>query len=105
MSVDMLCTKCKKKVMKLVAGIEGIDSIVLGPSKSSVTVIGDADPSEIIRKIRKFRKSARFVSIGPPKEEKKDEKKDIGPCIPKICQKCDLWYVIREDDYNYCSIL
>ncbi|KAG1342817.1 putative Heavy metal-associated domain [Cocos nucifera] len=100
-SVDLLCTKCKKKVMKLVAGIEGIDSIVLAPSKGSVTVIGDADPSEIIRKIRKFRKSAQFVSIGPPKEEKKD----TDPRFPRVCQKCDVWYVIGEDDYNYCSIL
>lgn len=104
-SVDMLCNKCKKKVMQLVAGIEGIDSIVLAPSKRLVTVIGDADPSEIIRKIRKFRKSAQFVSIGPSKDEKKDEKKDTGPCFPRICQKCDVWYVIGEDDYNYCSIL
>ncbi|KAJ4965700.1 hypothetical protein NE237_017549 [Protea cynaroides] len=117
-SVELLCSKCKKKVMKLIAGIEGINSIALDPSKSTVSVTGDADPFEIIRQVRKFRKSAKFVSVGPPKDEKnekneknekkeKKEKKDISPCvsIPNTCQKCNVWYVVREDDYNYCSIL
>ncbi|OVA08747.1 Heavy metal-associated domain [Macleaya cordata] len=103
-SVDLLCSKCKKKVMKLIAGIEGINSIVLDPTKSTVTVIGEADPVQIIKKVRKFRKSAEFISIGPSKDEKKDEKKDVYPYVPRTCQKCDVWYVVGED-YNYCSIL
>ncbi|KAK6938851.1 Heavy metal-associated domain, HMA [Dillenia turbinata] len=103
LSVDLLCSKCRKKVMKLMATIEGINSIVLDPSKSTVTVIGEADPLKIIKKARKFRKSAEIVSIGPPKEEKKDEK-DIIPSLPRMCQKCDVWYVVRED-FSYCNIL
>ncbi|KAK3425349.1 heavy metal-associated isoprenylated plant protein 2 [Eucalyptus grandis] len=106
-SVELLCSKCRLKVMKLVATIEGITSIVLDPSKNTVTVIGEADPAKIIKKVRKFRKSAHFVSIGPPKEDKKDEKKDVViPQTPKTCQRCDIWYVVAEDGfYNYCSIL
>ncbi|XP_010263595.1 PREDICTED: heavy metal-associated isoprenylated plant protein 3-like [Nelumbo nucifera] len=103
-SVDLFCSKCKKKVMKLVAGIEGISSIVLDSSKRTVTVIGEADPVDIIKKVRKFRKSAEIVSIVPSKEEKKDEKKDTNPYLPKTCHRCEEWYVIGED-YNYCSIL
>lgn len=92
--------------MKLIATIEGITSIVLDPSKSTVTVIGEADPVTIIKKVRKFRKSASVVSVGPPKEEKKDEKKDLlVPYAPKACQRCDVWYVIGEDYYSYCSIM
>ncbi|KAL6207462.1 hypothetical protein ACLB2K_018420 [Fragaria x ananassa] len=53
-------------------------------------VTGEADPVKIIHKVRKFRRSASVVSIGPPKpEEKKDEKKDshgLVPYIPKTCQ-------------------
>lgn len=102
--------------MKLVATVEGITSIVLDPSKNTVTVTGEADPVKIIHKVRKFRKSASVVSIGPPKpEEKKDEKKDgqkdghglgLVPYVPKTCQRCDVWYVVAQDGYySYCSIM
>ncbi|ONI32606.1 hypothetical protein PRUPE_1G375500 [Prunus persica] len=104
-SVELLCSKCRKKVMKLIATVEGITSIVLDPSKNTVTVTGDADPVKVIKKVRKFRKSASVVSIGPPQSEKKDEKKDLVPYPPKTCQRCDVWYVIAEDGYNYCSIM
>lgn len=104
-SVELLCSKCRQKVMKLIAKIEGITSIVIDPSKNTVTVVGEADPVKIIKKVREFRKSAAIVSIGPVKEEKKEEKKDVLiPVAPKICQRCDVWYVVGED-YSYCSIM
>ncbi|XP_055960223.1 inositol-pentakisphosphate 2-kinase isoform X2 [Mercurialis annua] len=117
-SVELLCSKCRQKVMKLISDIEGITSIVLDPSKNTVTVIGEADPVKIIRKVRKFRKSATIVSIGPPKEEKKDDKDKIKdfykdgivvpyavPYAPKTCQRCDVWYVVGDDFYSSCSIM
>lgn len=98
--------------MKLVAAIEGITSIVLDPSKCTVTVVGEADPVDIIKNVRKFRRSATIVSIGPPKDEKKDDTKKDSPSAstaipqtPRTCQRCDVWYVIAEDRYNYCSIM
>lgn len=93
--------------MKLIAMIEGITSIVLDPSKNTVTVIGEADPVKIVKNVRKFRKSATILSIGPPKDEKKDERKDAAVLYttPKTCQRCDVWYVINEDPYYYCSIM
>jgi inositol-pentakisphosphate 2-kinase len=113
--VELLCSKCRKKVMKLIATIEGITSIVLDPSKNTVTVIGEADPVKIICKVRKFRKSAAITSIGPPKEEKKDDpyKKDVMkdtkgmviPYTPKTCQRCDVWYVVNDDFYSYCTVM
>ncbi|KAF5182278.1 hypothetical protein FRX31_028135 [Thalictrum thalictroides] len=60
--------------MKLVADIEGINSIVADSSKSTLTVVGEADPVKIIKNVRKYRKSAQIVSIGAP--PKQDEKKD-----------------------------
>ncbi|KAJ6405804.1 hypothetical protein OIU84_013717 [Salix udensis] len=110
-SVELLCLKCRKKVMKLIATIEGITSIVLDPSKNTVTVIGEADPVKIICKVRKFRKSASITSIGPPKDEKKDDpnKKDVKgvviPFTPQTCQRCDVWYVVNDDFYSYCTIM
>ncbi|KAK1549425.1 hypothetical protein Q3G72_001944 [Acer saccharum] len=105
LSVELLCSKCRQKVMKLIAKVEGVTSIVIDPSKNSVTVIGEADPVKIIKKVREFKRSATIVSIGPPKEEKKDEKKDVIAVIPRTCQRCDVWYVVAEDYYSYCSIL
>ncbi|GLT57998.1 hypothetical protein SLA2020_309260 [Shorea laevis] len=106
LSVELVCCKCRQKVMKLIATVEGITSIVLDPSKNTVTVVGEADPVRIIKKVRKFRKSASIVSIGPPKDEKKDDRKDVMLCnTPMTCQRCDVWYVIGEDAYSYCSIM
>ncbi|KAK2660571.1 hypothetical protein Ddye_007104 [Dipteronia dyeriana] len=107
MSVELLCSKCRQKVMKLIAKVEGVTSIVIDPSKNSVTVIGEADPVKIIKRVREFRRSATIVSIGPPKEEKKDVivKKDVIAVTPQTCQRCDVWYVVAEDYYSYCSIL
>lgn len=102
--VELLCSKCRQRVMKLIATLEGITSIVLDPSKNTVTVIGEADPVKIIKKVRKHSGSATVVSVGPPKEEKKDEKKDV-PCTQKACQRCDVWYVVGQDYYSHCSIL
>lgn len=93
------------KVMKLISKIEGITSIVLDPSKSTVTVIGEADPVCIIKQVRKFSRTAQITSIGPPKEEKKDDKKDAIPSLPRTCQRCDVWYVLSDDYYSHCNIL
>ncbi|KAL6318069.1 hypothetical protein AAG906_031144 [Vitis piasezkii] len=107
-SVELLCSKCRQKVMKLIGAIEGITSVVLDPSKNTATVIGEADPVKIIKQVRKFKRSAMIVSIGPPKEEKKDDKSVSSQVhihsLPKICQGCDVWYVVGED-YHICSIL
>ncbi|GLT41089.1 hypothetical protein SLA2020_151790 [Shorea laevis] len=107
----MVCCKCRQKVMKLISTIEGITSIVLDPSKNTVTVVGEADPLRIINKVRTFRKSASIVSVGPPKVEKKDEKDERKDVMlytypaPKLCQGCDVWYVVGPGAYRYCPIL
>ena len=107
-SVELLCSKCRQKVMKLISSIEGITSVALDPSKNTATVIGEADPVKIIKQVRKFKKSAMIVSIGPPKDEKKDDKSVSSHVyihsLPKICQGCDAWYLVGED-YHICSIL
>ncbi|XP_031131880.1 heavy metal-associated isoprenylated plant protein 2-like [Ipomoea triloba] len=122
-SVDLRCSKCRFKVMKLISRVEGINSIALDVVKSTVTVIGEADPICIIKQVRKFRRSAQITSIGPPeqekkkeekkdekkdakKDEKKDEKKDAVCSLPSTtCQRCHVWYAIGEDHYSHCNIL
>lgn len=51
-------------------GINGVNSIVPNSSKSLATIVGNADPFEIIKKLRKLRRSVEFVNIGLQKEEK-----------------------------------
>ncbi|RDX65871.1 Heavy metal-associated isoprenylated plant protein 39, partial [Mucuna pruriens] len=107
------CSRCRQKVMKLIATIEGITSIVLNPEKNTVTVVGEADPVRIIKSVRKFRESADIVSVGPEKEGKKEEKKeketkDDVSHAPILCHRCNVWhhwYVTVEDGYSHCSIL
>ncbi|KAG7024186.1 hypothetical protein SDJN02_13000, partial [Cucurbita argyrosperma subsp. argyrosperma] len=63
------------------------------PPKNTITVIGEADPVKVIKKVRKFRKYAAILSVGPAKEEKKDgkkESKDVISHLPKTCCKCDV---------------
>ena len=95
--------------MKLIASVEDINSIALDPPKDTVTVIGEADPVRIIKKLRKCIKSAKIVSTGPHKEEKEEKKdpKKVEPiiCSPRLCRRCEVWYVIPEDNYGYCSIM
>ncbi|XAR61729.1 Inositol-pentakisphosphate 2-kinase [Bertholletia excelsa] len=96
---------CKRKVMKLISAIEGIDSIVLDPSKNTVTVIGEADPVCIINKVRKFRKCAEIKSVGPSKEEKPSQPKPPEISLPRTCQGCSVWNVVHGDIYSPCNIL
>ncbi|KAB2082484.1 putative cadmium-transporting ATPase [Gossypium arboreum] len=114
LSVELLCPKCRQKVMHVISELVGITSITLDPSKNTVMVTGEADPFKIIKKVRKFRKHASIVSIGAAKEEKKkdenkdekkDSRKDVVIYSPKTCQRCEVWYVVHDDLYHYCSIL
>ncbi|KAL4584279.1 hypothetical protein LXL04_008875 [Taraxacum kok-saghyz] len=123
LSVDLLGLKCRKKVMMLISSIEGINSIILDPSKNTATIIGEADPVSIVRKVRKFRKSAHIISVGPAKEEKKEEKKDDKKeeknekkdeskdalarttYTPRTCHRCDVWYAVNQDCILPCQVL
>ncbi|XP_004512072.1 heavy metal-associated isoprenylated plant protein 2-like [Cicer arietinum] len=73
LKVDIDCLKCKKKLIKTVSSLQGIDKIEADEGKGTLTVTGNADPYEIIVRIRKAVKHAEVVSIGPPP----------GPAPPK----------------------
>ncbi|PPD81863.1 hypothetical protein GOBAR_DD21220 [Gossypium barbadense] len=62
LSVELLCPKCRQKVMHVISELVGITSITLDPSKNTVMVTGEADPFKIIKKVRKFRKHASINS-------------------------------------------
>uniref|UniRef100_A0A0D9W7J5 HMA domain-containing protein n=1 Tax=Leersia perrieri TaxID=77586 RepID=A0A0D9W7J5_9ORYZ len=66
--------KVKQKAMETVADIYGIDSIAADHKDQKMTVIGEVDTVKIAKKLKKFGK-VDIISVGPAKEEKKDDKK------------------------------
>ncbi|KAJ4705945.1 Heavy metal-associated domain [Melia azedarach] len=72
--------KEKKKAMKTVSGLSGVDSISMDMKDKKLTVIGDIDPVTIVSKLRKLCHT-EIVSVGPAKEpeKKKEEPKKEEP--------------------------
>ncbi|KAK1684356.1 hypothetical protein QYE76_045206 [Lolium multiflorum] len=66
--------RVKQKAMETVADIYGIDSIAADLKDQKMTVIGDMDTVTIAKRLRKFGR-IDILSVGPAKEEKKDDKK------------------------------
>lgn len=55
--------------------LTGIDSIAMDMKERKMTVIGTVDPIDVVSKLRKSWHTD-IVTVGPAKEEKKDDKKD-----------------------------
>eukprot|EP01018_Ginkgo_biloba_P029079 Gb_15541 [translate_table: standard] len=71
MSLDVNCLKCKKEALKVIAEVKGVDDVSINMEENTLTVIGDADPVLLTRRIRKKFKNAQLVATQPAKEEKK----------------------------------
>ncbi|XP_042487707.1 heavy metal-associated isoprenylated plant protein 39-like [Macadamia integrifolia] len=90
LKVELCDAKAKRKAMKAVSTIPGIDSLAMDMEKRLMTVIGEMDPICIVGKLRKSWPCTQIVSVGPAKEPekkkeetKKPEKKKEDP-IPDI---------------------
>ncbi|KAK1376818.1 HMA domain-containing protein [Heracleum sosnowskyi] len=70
----------KRKAMKIVSTLPGIDMISMDMKDKKLTITGTVDPVSVVSKLRKFWKSTDIISVGPAKEpEKKEEPKKEEP--------------------------
>eukprot|EP01018_Ginkgo_biloba_P027496 Gb_25183 [translate_table: standard] len=74
LKVEIQDSKSKSRALQAVAGVQGVDSVSIDMKEKKITVIGEADPVFLTAKLRKFGYTD-LLSVGPAKEEKKDEKK------------------------------
>ncbi|CAH1437235.1 unnamed protein product [Lactuca virosa] len=122
LKVLLSCEKCKKKLLKSVSSLQGVDKIEIDAAKGTLTVTGDADPYEIILQARKAIKCVEVVTIGPPPPapKKEDEKKPpekkpdhefhICSCnmsLPNTCVVCQPWAVVHmpPEPCTTCTIM
>ncbi|CAL5324360.1 unnamed protein product [Camellia sinensis] len=98
LKVDISCQKCKKKLLRAVSGLRGVDKIEADEAKGTLTVTGDADPYEIILRTRKTGKFSEVVTIGPPPPPPKDGPKkpdDKKPTEKKPDQKAQAQFQVQ----------
>ncbi|QCD94755.1 hypothetical protein DEO72_LG5g2841 [Vigna unguiculata] len=74
LKVELYDDKIKKKAMKRVSGISGVESVSVDMKDQKMTVIGSVDSVKVAIKLKKLC-HADILSVGPAKEEKKEEPK------------------------------
>ncbi|GAA0184094.1 hypothetical protein Leryth_007012 [Lithospermum erythrorhizon] len=127
LKVNISCDQCKRKLLKAVSGLQGVDKVEIDGTKKTLTVTGDADPFEIIQRTKKTGLFSEVVTVGPPQkpnepkkadekkdDKKKDEKKQHQPHIQMLHPNYDFYpyperpqivYMTRPDPNPECCIM
>ncbi|ESQ43237.1 hypothetical protein EUTSA_v10015053mg [Eutrema salsugineum] len=109
LKLDVNCERTKKKAMRTVCCLSGVESIDVKDGK--LTVIGEIDAYMIVKKLKKICYT-EIITVGPAKEpEKKPETKPepkppvIWPYIPPPCPPPYYhYYGCGDENPNACVI-
>ncbi|KAJ1404394.1 Heavy metal-associated domain, HMA [Sesbania bispinosa] len=97
LKVELNDEKIKQKSMKTVSGLSGIESVSMEMKSKKLTLIGDIDPIRAVSKLRKLC-NTEIISVGPAKEEKKDQTKVPEPV--KFYEAYPLYYQMTPLQYT-----
>ncbi|XP_076945975.1 heavy metal-associated isoprenylated plant protein 39-like [Bidens hawaiensis] len=75
--VDIHDNNDKRKALKAVSGLSGIDSVAIEMKDQKLTIVGDVDPVNVVGKLKKWH--TNILSVGPAKKE--PEKKANGNLV------------------------
>ncbi|KAL0412070.1 UNVERIFIED_CONTAM: Heavy metal-associated isoprenylated plant protein 39 [Sesamum latifolium] len=76
LKLDLQEDKDKRRALKTVSTLSGIDEITIDMKAKKLTVVGTVDPVTVVSKLRKKNWPTDIISVGPAKEpEKKEEPK------------------------------
>ncbi|KAL1296452.1 hypothetical protein HN51_057137 [Arachis hypogaea] len=104
--------KCKKKAMKIVSNIAGIESVSVDMNENKLTLTGEMDAVEVVGKLRKLCHT-EILSVGPatatatakqePKKNNKEHTTNLEASILPI-QAYHYYYTSMEENPNACVI-
>ncbi|KAJ4826479.1 hypothetical protein Tsubulata_033495 [Turnera subulata] len=72
------CDGCKRKVRKVLQGVEGVLKTEIDPFHPKVTVLGNVDPQILIRRLSKAGKQTELWSHGNPTSRKEQKEADTN---------------------------
>ncbi|XP_027364707.1 heavy metal-associated isoprenylated plant protein 39-like [Abrus precatorius] len=110
LKVELYDEKIKKKAMKAISCLRGVESVSVDMEEQKLTLIGNIDPVNAVGKMRKLCYT-EILSVGPAKEEKKEpekeqiKKNDQNENSGDIVKLCEAYYrnQMRQPPYYYCT--
>jgi len=103
--------KRKRRAMRAVAAVEGVESVTVDMKERKITVIGEADPVDVAKKLMKLG-FTELLSVGSANEEKAAAETpavvyhhQLNPnYVYGPYEGYSSYTVVRDEDPNGCTI-